>query len=68
MTSSMGKIAKVYFSFAKQIVDLFNVQQLAFKSVQEMRIKARWKAMDKENIDISYHYCPLKILHRKIVD
>ena len=54
MASNMGQIAKVCFPTAKQVVDRFHVQQLAFEAVQEMRIKARWDAMDKENIDIAY--------------
>ena len=50
----MGQIAKICFLAAKQVVDRFHVQQLAFETVQEMRIKARWEAIDKESIDIAY--------------
>jgi len=54
MASNMGQIAKVCFPAARQVVDRFHVQQLAFEAVQEMRIKARWEAMDKENLEIAY--------------
>ncbi|TWV04089.1 transposase, partial [Bacteroidaceae bacterium HV4-6-C5C] len=54
MASNMNRIARVCFPAAKQVVDRFHVQQLAFEAVQEMRIKARWEAIDKENIEISH--------------
>lgn len=54
MASNMHQIARMCFPAAKQVVDRFHVQQLAFEAVQEMRIKARWEAMDKENIEISH--------------
>lgn len=54
LASNMKQIASLCFPAAKQVVDRFHVQQLAFDAVQEMRIKARWEAMDKENIEISY--------------
>ncbi len=34
--------------------DRFHVQKLAFEAVQEMRIKARWEAPDKETVEIAY--------------
>lgn len=64
MASNMGQIAKVCFPAARQVIDRFHVQQLAFEAVQEMRIRARWEAMDKENLEIAYSkscgqpYCP----------
>lgn len=54
MASNMHQIAKVCFPSAIQVVDRFHVQQLAFDAVQQMRIEARWEAMDKENIEIAY--------------
>ena len=54
MASNMNQIARICFPGARQVVDRFHVQQLAFEAVQEMRIKARWEAMDKENIEISH--------------
>lgn len=55
MSSSMGAIARRCFPAAKQVIDRFHVQQLAFEAVQEMRIKARWEAIDKENTEIAYY-------------
>ena len=54
MASNMNRIARICFPAAKQVVDRFHVQQLAFEAVQEIRIKARWEAIDKENIEISH--------------
>ncbi len=49
MTSNMELIAKKSFPIATQALDRFHVQKLADQAVQEMRIKHRWKAIDKEN-------------------
>ena len=54
MAPNMNQIARVCFPAARQVVDRFHVQQLAFEAVQEIRIKARWEAIDKENIEISH--------------
>ena len=50
----MSKIARLCFPAAKQVIDRFHVQKLAFEAVQEMRIKARWEALDKEMVGIAY--------------
>lgn len=52
MAPNMELIAKTCFPVAKRVIDRFHVQQLAFEAVQEMRIKARWEALDKEAIEI----------------
>lgn len=54
MAPNMAQIARTCFPVAKQVIDRFHVQQLAFEAVQEMRIKARWEAIDKETIEIAY--------------
>lgn len=54
MAHNMAKIAKVAFPAAKQVIDRFHVQKLAYDAVQEMRIKERWKAIDKETIEITH--------------
>jgi transposase len=52
MAPNMELIAKTCFPAAKRVIDRFHVQQLAFDAVQEMRIKARWQALDRETIDM----------------
>lgn len=52
MAPNMELIAKTCFPAAKRVIDRFHVQQLAFEAVQQMRIKARWEAMDREAIDM----------------
>lgn len=53
MAPNMAQIARVCFPAAKQVIDRFHVQQLAFEAVQEMRIKARWLALDRESVDMA---------------
>jgi len=52
MAGSMKLISKKCFPKAVQVIDRFHVQQLANQAVQELRIKYRWQALDKENEDI----------------
>ena len=52
MAPNMELIAKTCFPVAKRVIDRFHVQQLAFEAVQEMRIKARWEALDREAIEM----------------
>ncbi|WP_370520894.1 transposase [Bacteroides sp. 214] len=54
MAPNMAKIAKVCFPAAKQVIDRFHVQKLAYDAVQEMRIKERWKAIDQETIEMTH--------------
>jgi transposase len=49
MASTMKQIAKSCFPLATQVTDRFHVQKLASEAVQEVRIKYRWEAIDKEN-------------------
>ncbi|MEN9440744.1 MAG: hypothetical protein RLZ33_820 [Bacteroidota bacterium] len=52
MAGSMNQIAKKCFPNAILVTDRFHVQKLAIEGVQELRIKYRWEAIDKENMDI----------------
>ena len=54
MASHMELIVRTCFPTAKRVVDRFHVQKLAYDAVQEMRIKARWEALDREAIEIHY--------------
>jgi transposase len=51
MAPNMELIAKTCFPAAKRVTDRFHVHKLAFEAVQEMRIKAHWKALDREAVD-----------------
>lgn len=53
MAPNMELIARTCFPVAKRVTDRFHVQQLASEAVQEMRIKARWQALDREAIDVA---------------
>lgn len=52
MAGSMNLIAKSCFPNAVLVTDRFHVQKLALEAVQELRIKHRWEAIDKENDDL----------------
>jgi transposase len=49
MAGSMNTIAKYCFPNASLVKDRFHVQKLAIEAVEEIRIKHRWEAIDKEN-------------------
>jgi len=49
MAPNMKLIAKTCFTRATQVVDRFHVQKLASEALQEIRIKYRWEAIDREN-------------------
>lgn len=53
MAPNMELIAKTCFPAAKRVTDRFHVQKLAIEAVQEMRIKARWQALDREAVDMA---------------
>jgi transposase len=50
MAGSMKLIAKRSFPNAVQVVDRFHVQKLATQALQDIRIRYRWEAIEKENI------------------
>ncbi len=49
MANSMKLIAQKCFPKAIQVTDRFHVQKLAIEALQDLRIKHRWDAIDKEN-------------------
>lgn len=51
MAPNMSLIAKTCFPAAKRVIDRFHVQKPAYEAVQQMRIKARWEALDRETLD-----------------
>jgi transposase len=52
MAGSMNRIATKCFPNAVLVTDRFHVQKLALEGVQELRIKHRWAAIDRENEQI----------------
>ncbi|MCC9033382.1 transposase [Chryseobacterium sp. C-39] len=49
MAGSMKLITKKCFPNAVQVVDRFHVQKLATEALQDIRIRHRWEAIEKEN-------------------
>ena len=54
MAPNMEQIARICFPAARRVTDRFHVQKLAYEAVQEMRVKARWEALDEESIQIAH--------------
>lgn len=52
MAANMEYVVKICFPKASRVTDRFHVQKLAYDAVQELRIKHRWEALDKETIEI----------------
>ncbi|MBB3188390.1 ISAon1 family transposase [Microbacter margulisiae] len=53
MAANMEYVIKICFPQASRVTDRFHVQQLAYDAVQELRIKHRWNALDRETIDMA---------------
>ena len=54
MAGNMGLIVRKSFPNATLVIDRFHVQKLALDALQEIRIKHRWEALDKENDAIEH--------------
>ena len=52
MAAPMINICDAVFPKAKQVTDRFHVQKLVNEAVQDIRIKHRWAALDKENKEL----------------
>lgn len=52
MANTMDAIVRKSFPKATLVTDRFHVQQLVSEAVQQIRIKYRWQAIDKETQDI----------------
>jgi transposase len=52
MANNMNLVIKHCFHKADIVIDRFHVQKLAGEAVQDIRIKYRWEAIDKENLEI----------------
>ena len=66
MAPNMEQIARSCFPAAKRVTDRFHVQKLAYEAVQEMRVKARWEALDEESTQIAYAKACGRIYHASV--
>ena len=66
MAPNMEQIARTCFPAAKRVTDRFHVQKLAYEAVQEMRVHARWEALDEESIQIAYAKACGKMYHAPV--
>ena len=68
MAPNMEQIARDCFPVARRGTDRFHVQKLADEAVQEMRVKARWEALDEESIQIAHARACGKIYHAPVFE
>ena len=68
MAPNMEQIARICFPAARRVTDRFHVQKLAYEAVQDMRVKARWEALDEESIQIAHAKACGKIYHAPVFE
>ena len=68
MAPNMEQIARICFPAARRVTDRFHVQKLAYEAVQDMRVKARWEALDEESIQIAHAKSCGKIYHAPVFE
>lgn len=68
MAPNMEQTARICFPAARRVTDRFHVQKLAYEAVQEMRVKARWEAMDEESIQMAHARACGKIYHAPVFE
>lgn len=64
----MEQTARICFPAARRVTDRFHVQKLAYEAVQEMRVKARWEALDEESIQMAHARACGKIYHAPVFE
>lgn len=52
MAASIKLILKRYFTNAMQVIDRFHIQKLTTETLQEIRIKYRWNAIEQKNSNV----------------
>ncbi len=67
MAPNMEQIARLCFA-ARRVTDRFHVQKLAYEAVQDMRVKARWEALDEESVQIAHAKACGKIYHAPVFE
>ena len=68
MAPNMEQTARVCFPAARRVTDPFHVQKLAYEAVQEMRVKARWEALDEESIQMTHARACGKTYHALVFE
>ncbi len=68
MAPNMEQTARICFPAARRVTDRFHVQKLAYEAVQEMRVKARWEALDEESIQMAHARACGKIYHAPLFE
>lgn len=68
MAPNMEQTARICFPAARRVTDRFHVQKLAYEAVQEMRVKARWEALDEESIQMAHAKACGKLYHAPVFE
>lgn len=68
MAPNMEQTARVCFPAARRVTDPFHVQKLAYKAIQEMRIKIRWETLDEESMQMAHARAYRKTYHAPVFE
>lgn len=68
MAPNMEQTARICFPEALRVTYRFHVQKLAYEAVQEMRVKARWEALDGESVQIAHAKACGKTYHAPVFE
>ena len=68
MAPNMEQTARVCFPAARRVIDRFHVLKLAYKAIQEMRIKIRWETLDEESMQMAHARAYRKTYHAPVFE
>ena len=68
MALDIEQTTRVCFPAARRMIDRFHVLKLAYKAIQEMRIKIRWETLDEESMQMAHARAYRKTYHAPIFE
>lgn len=67
MALDIEQTTRVCFPAARRVIDRFHVLKLAYKAIQEMRIKIRWETLDEESMQMTHARAYRKTYHAPVL-
>lgn len=68
MALDIEQTTRVCFPAARRVIDRFHVLKLAYKAIQEMRIKIRWETLDEESMQMTHARAYRKTYHAPVFE
>ena len=68
MALDIEQTTRVCFPAARRMIDRFHVLKLAYKAIQEMRIKIRWETLDEESMQMAHARAYRKTYHAPVFE